>query len=146
MRDETIVPSDPLRLAHSYIYGSVRESREKKARDKFRDILKDYIASAGIEDENGNLCYVFDEPLYIEDDTYTGLQNQRRVSEYVNEDRAREVIERKGLESRCLIPVTIMEIDLDELYAANQEGLISDEEIDSVIDHEITYALVKMKD
>lgn len=141
-----MMPSDPLRLAHSYIFTSLTEAAEKKRREEYRDLLKEYIQSKGTEDENGNLCYIFDEPLFIEDGKYIGLQNQRKVSEFYNEKKAVKLIEDTGLKARCIREVVTWEIDYDELYAANQEGLVTDEEIDSIMDHDVSYALIKMKD
>jgi len=135
----------PLQTAHLYFKFLSDELSAKKKRELYRDRLKDYISENCEPDENGNLTYEFPQPLFIDDIWYSGLQNQRRVSEYTDEDKAMELISRHGLEDRCLIPVVTTEIDLDELYAANQEGIISDDEIDSIINAAETWALVKVK-
>jgi hypothetical protein len=97
------------------------------------------------KDEEGHYFYEFPAPIYLDDTTYSGLMAQRRVSEYIDDSKAWDVITRHSLEDRCFKTVTTIEIDYDELYACNQEGIISDEEIDSILETDETYALIKVK-
>lgn len=96
-------------------------------------------------DEDGNYFYEFPDIIYLDDVAYSGLQAQRRVSEFVNDDTAMEVIKTHKLEDRCLKSYMVTEIDYDAVYACNQEGLIPDEDIDSIIEFNETFALVKIK-
>lgn len=133
-----------MKLVHGYLYSHSEESKVKKLREDYRNQLKTIIMDSD-PDDKGNHNYWFEEPLCIENVWYTGLQMQRRVSEYLDEDSAWELIKAKGLYDRCVKQTVVEEIDLDELYAANQEGLISDAEIDNIIETDETYSLVRIK-
>ena len=138
--------ADPVRWALEYLVTTHEDTVIKKRRSELRDNLSGYIKDNGEEDENGNILWYFDQPVGGEDDTwYSGLMLQRRTSEFVNEDRAKEIITSNNLEERCIRRVTVDYVDYDELYACNQQGLVTDEEIDSMLEFNETYALVKMK-
>lgn len=134
-----------LQASHLYFKYLRDEQEAKKNREKHRDFLKKYITENCDADEDGNLTYEFPAPMNIDDMWYRGLQNQRRVREWVDEEEAKKLVYLHNLQFRCLKKVTTWELDLDELYAANQEGIISDDEIDSIIEMDETWALVKIK-
>src|SRR6266567_7874315 len=115
-----------LQQAHRYLYTAEEEARIVSAKKEARDYLLDSIRDVGEPDENGNIVWYFDEPLHL-GETYTGLMLQRRVSEYTDEDIVRAILANKNLDRRCIRRVVTYEIDLDEVYACNQEGLITDE-------------------
>lgn len=137
---------DQVKWSLDYLLTTYDEKSLKQKRSDLRDDLSEYIKEHGEQDENGNLILFFDELMTVDDkEWYSGLMLQRRVSEFVDDDTARVVIESNDLESRCIKRIVTEVIDYDELYACNQEGLISDEEIDSILSEEETWALVKMK-
>lgn len=144
MTDKKPLP-EPLRLSHLYLLSAHDEAELKKRREDARSFLLPYLQENFVPDENGCYIYEFPDPIIIDGVSYKGLMAQRRVSEFVNEDRARELIAEHHEEDRCLYPVTTFEVDYDELYALNQEGIISDEEIDSIIEPQETFALVRVK-
>lgn len=133
-----------MKLVHGYLYSHHEETKIKKLREDYRNNLRDIIMS-GDTDDKGNYNYEFPEPLCIDNVWYTGLQMQRRVSEYVDEDTARALISKHSLNDRCIRVIQVEELDLDELYAANQEGIISDDEIDSIIEADETYSLIRIR-
>jgi hypothetical protein len=142
-----VVPlSEPLKWAHEYLVIADQEQASKAIRERLRDGLKPYIMANCTADENGNYILTFPSPVTTDGEIYyRGLMAQRRVSEFTDEDKVRELIVSKGLESRCIKEVVVEEYDLDELYAANQEGIVSDEEIDAIIVTNVTYSLNKIK-
>lgn len=133
------------KLVHSYLFTVSEEDKLRKLRDNYKKQLSSLIIADDNKDDKGNYNLEFTEPLCINDTWYTGLQMQRRVSEYLNEEAAWKLIADKHLHDRCIRVVTTEEIDLDELYAANQEGIISDDEIDSIIENDESYALIRVK-
>lgn len=137
---------EPLKWAHLYLNALEGEAQFKKYREQYRKQLLPWLKESE-PDEDGNYYYEFPDPLHIGDDRteYKGLKAQRRVSELINENVAQELIMKHDLGSRCIKEVVSYVIDYDELYACNQEGIISDEEIDSIIETEETFALVKVK-
>jgi len=137
---------DQVKWSLDYLFTTHEESNLKNKRAGLRQNLSDYIQEHGVEDENGNLILEFDKLMTVDDqDWYSGLMLQRRKSEFINEDIARELIWKKDLTSRCIRITEVSEIDYDELYACNQEGLVTDEEIDTILEQEETWALVKIK-
>lgn len=131
---------EELKKAHLYLLFSSEEAEKKSKKETLRKELLPWLQTLE-QDEDGNYFYEFPDPIL----EYKGLKAQRRVSEYANEEKARELIIRHALEDRCIEVVTDTVVDYDELYACNQEGIISDEEIDSIIEVDVTYALVKIK-
>lgn len=133
-----------IRWALAYILTSHDENEIKTKKLDLRNNLFDYIKEHGEEDENGNLFIVFAEPMSADGEEWiSGLMIQRRSSEFVDDDKAWEIIKKHDLETEC----TVMnpEIDYDALYACNQRGLIPDEDIDYILETEETWALVKIK-
>jgi len=132
------------RWALSYLLVTHDENHIKEKRSELRSNLHDHILEHGEEDEDGNLIVYFDEPKTVDGETwFKGLMLQRRVSEYVDEDKVWELVRKHDLGDMCLKTVEVL--DLDMFYAANQQGLISDEELDSVLTQEKSWALVKIK-
>lgn len=135
---------EELKLAHLYLITTVDEAQLKTQRESLRKRLMPILKSFD-PDEDGHFFYEFPEPINLDGIEYSGLLAQRRVSEFVNDETAMEVIKANGLEDKCLKSYMVTEIDYDAVYAANQEGLISDEDIDSIIEQSENYALVKVK-
>ena len=138
------VPEE-LKLAHLYLVSSSDATQVGRQRDEYRDKLKPWIMESFNPDSDGNYYYEFPKPIQIDGIWYTGLKVQRRVSEYIDDDKAIEIINSHGLHDRCLIKKVTYDVNYDQFYAANQEGKISDDEVDSIIDFEESFALVKVK-
>lgn len=136
---------ESLKWAHLYLMATHDEAQSKKQREELRDKLRPWLTESFEADEDGNYFYEFPKPINLDGIWYTGLMAQRRVSEFVDDERANTLIYKYGLANRCLRRVETFVIDYDELYAANQEGIVPDEDIDSIIDYDVNYALVKVK-
>jgi hypothetical protein len=110
-------------------------------------------------DEDGHRYYDFDTPVTINGVEYRGLRNQRKISEYVDmskveswfspvkdeEISVEELLRRKKLRDIVLKPVTTYEYDIDELYRLNQQGLLSDDELDSFTTADVGWSLCVVK-
>lgn len=137
-----------VRWALDYLVAAYDKDATDRHVSELKDLIKPYILGNGIPDENGNYIWEFDKPvIYDEGTLVTGLMAQRRVSEFVNEDKAWEVVEKYGDDVRyqCVDEIVTHEINLDRMYALNQQGIISDEDMDSILETSETFALVKMK-
>lgn len=128
-----------------YILISKDEAIIRKRREELRDSLKTWLLSNGEPDENGNYRYYFDKPVILDDQEINGLMAQRRVSEMINEDTAFEVAERYGVLDQVVTEIITTELDMDMLYVLNQQGVIPDEDIDSIFEFNETFALVKLE-
>lgn len=133
------------RWALEYIVTAYDESKLKERKEYLRDNLKEWLIENCEPDENGNYTYYFSKPVVIDDKEITGLQAQRRVSEFVNEDRAFNVAEQYGVLDKVTYTVTTEELDLDQMYILNQQGEIPDEAIDSIIEIKEYFALMQLR-
>ena len=144
--EDYIIDGEHIRWALEYIVTSYDESKLKERKESLRDNLKEWLIENCEPDENGNYTYYFDKPIILDDKQVTGLQAQRRVSEFVNEDRAFNVAEKYGVLDKVTYTVTTEELDLDQMYVLNQTGEIPDEDIDSIIEIKEYFALMQLKD
>lgn len=103
-----------------------------------RDDLMGAIDKAGLTDEKGSKYLNLKVPLIHEGKVYRTLKKERRVSERLDETAAEALLAKKGLLERC--QKTVVVFDPDELYVLNQEGLLTDDELDSLIDIKETWA------
>jgi len=132
------------RWALEYLATASEESSIKRRRESLRDNLKEWIIDNCEPDENGNYIYYFPQPIVLENSEVRGLMAQRRTSEFINEDRAFDVAEEYKVLDKVTYTVTTEELDLDAMYVLNQQGIIPDEAIDSIIEIKETFALVKV--
>jgi hypothetical protein len=142
--------SGPEQAALRYMYHADNALHQGELRSEARDYLEQYIREHGIPDENGHIVWEFDVPVTVDDHkhglvTYSGLKLQRRVSEYMDEEKAMEIIDKYSLWAECTEEEIVRHVDYDALYAQNQLGVISDEEIDSLLSFDVSYALTKVK-
>lgn len=137
---------EPVRRAHLYLAALDDEAVFKKRKEEHRDYLKAWIMEAFDPTDKGDFLFEFPQgSINLPGGPCKGLLVQRRVSEWVDDDKALAIIGRHGLQGRCIKEVKSYHIDYDELYACNQEGLISDDEIDSILEISESFALTKVK-
>lgn len=142
LKAEPVPPEQ--RWALEYLATASEEAAIKRRRESLRDNLKQWIIDNCEPDENGNYIYYFPKPVYLESSEVRGLMAQRRTSEFVNEDRAFNVAEKYGVLDKVTYEITTEELDLDAMYVLNQQGVIPDDAIDSIIEIKETFALVKV--
>ena len=137
---------EQFRWALEYVLTANDEAELKARKEGIRDSLKDWILENCEPDENGNYSYYFPRPIFLGNKEITGLQAQRRTSEFVNEDKAFNVAEQYGVLDKVTYTVTTEELDLDKMYTLNQLGEIPDEAIDSIIEIKEYYALMQLRE
>lgn len=110
-----------------------------KEQSVIKTFLSDVVDTEGEPDEKGHLFY----PLPEEVDGYKSLQRQRRVSQRLDEDAAQALLKERGLHDRCfeLMPV----LKEDEVMACLYEGLLSEEDVDTMFPKSVTWAFVPVK-
>jgi len=101
--------------------------------------LLSFVDSNGLEDDKGHKWY--DMPKY---GGYAGMQKQRRVSQALDEAVAQELLREKGLSARCfqLKPV----LDEEEVMSCLSEGLLTEEDIDTMFPKKVTSAFILTKE
>jgi predicted RNA-binding protein associated with RNAse of E/G family len=101
--------------------------------------LKEAVLNDGQEDDKGHVVLSLDEPVA----GVASIVNQRRVSKSLDESAAETLLASKDLTDRCLKMVPVL--DEDEIMKAYYEGLITEEDIDTMFPSKVTYALVMTK-
>ena len=110
--------------------------KEQKA---LRTDLFETIDVDGEEDSKGNIVLELPEEV----DGFVSIMKQRRVSRKVNELKAEEIIEAKGLVDKLY--KTIRVIDEDALMAALYNDELTEEEIEEIYPQSVVWALVMNK-
>lgn len=118
----------PLLEALRQFLGLKRQVDEAGKRQRaLRDRICDEIQRIGYADEKGSLYIDLDEEV----DGFTKVKYQRSISDPVLDvDTAWTFLDKKGLQERCTVMVP--EIDEEEILKCHYEGLISQEELDSL--------------
>ena len=107
------------------------EKEQKEERLKLFETLD----AEGEEDSKGNIVIELPEEV----DGVVALVKERRTSRKINEAKAEEIIEAKGLEDKLF--KTIRVIDEDALMAALYSDKLTEEEIEEMYPQTITWAL-----
>jgi hypothetical protein len=102
-----------------------------KRQKELRDEMTAEVQEKGIPDEKGSLYLNLHTEVTVGSKTYRTLKSERRVSERLDETAAEQLLAGKGLLERAM--KTVVVFDPNELYVLNQEGLLSDDELDSLI-------------
>lgn len=111
------------------------ETRSKELREK----LFERLDTEGVEDDKGNI--LFELPENIEG--VVKLEKQRRVSRKLNEPKAEEILNERGLYSEIFVMKPTL--DEDALMAAFYEGKITEEELDEMFPASTVWALRTLK-
>lgn len=106
---------------------------------KVKSYLSDLVDTDGEADDKGHLWY----PLPEEVDGYVSLKRERRVSQSLDLEEAERILKEKGLDSRCFVTMPVL--NEDEVMACLYEGLLTEEEVDTMFPKKITWAFIPSK-
>jgi hypothetical protein len=148
--------ADVTRSFHEYLYNWKIAKHAADKRDKSKGLIKNWF-EAGADgkatiNESGSQVYEFDEPLLIDGTKFLGLENVRRESSALDLDKLDDLIDSlpedvaKKVKARVTKKVVDYIIDPDELFALNQEKVITDEQLDGLYTTTVTWALGVKKD
>ncbi len=120
-----------------------RDIKEHTAR--LNSIKKELAEFAeGVEpDDKGH--YAVDMPATDGATRFLGFMRQRRVSQSFNADRAEELLTARGVSRREFISTTEY-VDQDKVARLYAEDRITDDEFNSLLDTNISYAFVTTKE
>lgn len=119
-----------LKKQTEYLEKQIKEIREK---------LFEHLEENGELDSSGNIFVELSKEI----EGFNTVIKQRRVSRKVNELRAEEIIEAKGLGDKLYKTVRV--IDEDALMAALYSDELTEEEVDEMYPQNIVWALVMKK-
>ena len=111
------------------------EKQQKEAKEK----LFEKLDVDGEHDSSGNIVIELEKEI----DGVVAVVKQRRVSRKINEERAFELIEKKGLRETLIITKEV--IDEDALMAALYSDELTEEEIEEMYPQHVVWALVLKK-
>ena len=111
----------------------------EKEQKELRSNLFEELDSNGEVDDKGNVLIELSEEV----DGNSLIMKQRRTSRKINEAKAEEIIEAKGLQDKLF--KTIRVIDEDALMASLYSDELTEEEIEEMYPQTITWALVFKK-
>lgn len=129
-----------------------------KARDKARDTIKAWFKAGGDPDheitvnENGSQLVEFSEPVAVDGVKVLGLENRRTVTSELDLDKVDEWLEgldetqRQQLSRRLYKKVVEHVFQPDELFAMQQEGILTEAELDALFSSQESWALCVTKD
>ena len=117
-----------------------------KRANKARDLLIAYIEKhAKVTDEKGSQFLPLPETVSFGGTTFAALKREKRASTVFLEEDATEILRKRGLYDLATTTVTVTSLDQDKIYVLNQEGKISDDEIDAMFGEVVTWALIPQK-
>jgi hypothetical protein len=150
VRAPKVPVSDHTKAIHDFLYNRSVARAAGKLRDAARDVLKPWFDSNPADvtvNDTGSKELEFDAPLLIDGVKYTGLVNVRKESSVLDLDKLDNLFDtmdpevRARLHARVMKTVTDIVVDPDELFAANQEGVITDAQLDSLFTTEVSWSL-----
>lgn len=107
------------------------DARKKELREALFEILE----TQGEEDEKGNLLLPLKEPI----DGVVRIEKSGRRSRKIDEDKATEIIEARGIGDDVYKMVRV--IDEDALMAAYYEDKLTEQELDDMFPTSVVWAL-----
>lgn len=106
------------------------------------DVKKQLLAiveADGVEDDRGHISFSIDD-----DETgVKAITKQRRVSKSLDIDAAETILTKKGIKDTCIKMMPLL--DEDAIMAAFYEGLLTEEDIDTMFPAKVTYAFILEK-
>ena len=125
--------------AKQYAFTKQQLEYWEKQQKELKAKLFERLDSDGEADSKGNI--VIELPQEI--DGFVALTKQRRVSRKVNELRAFDLIDEKGLRDKLIVTKEV--VDEDALMAALYNDELTEAEIDEMYPETIVWALVMNK-
>ncbi|MER5754314.1 hypothetical protein [Streptomyces sp. NPDC002088] len=130
----------PVEKVRQFLVLKFQETQVVTRKNHLRDEISAYVDSNGDEDEKGSKFWRLPEPIEVNGQKFTEVKREKRTSVGLDEDAVETLANSKGIRDRVFKEVTTTVLDQDELYVLNQEGVISDEELDALFTENVSYA------
>jgi hypothetical protein len=106
------------------------------ARQKeLRDSIIETVDALGEPDDVGHIWLELPDQI----EGVRGLVKERRVSQKLDEDRAQEILQDNDLLTRCT--KFVRQVDEDEVMEAKREDLLTDDDLESMYETKVSWAL-----
>ena len=110
-----------------------------KEQTELKTFLSNLVDAEGEPDDKGHLWYSLEQEV----DGYRSLQRQRKVSQSLDMQEATRILIEKGLDSRCFVMQPVL--DEDAVMSCLYEGLLTEEDVDTMFPKKITWAFIPSK-
>lgn len=118
----------------------------KQSMEDVKAELKPYLAQ-GRENAKGSRVLDFKEPLTVGGKVYPGVQNTRKVKRTLNEERVFEwLTSGPQVQHYNDVVVTVKHIDFDALWDLHVKDVLTEEELDSFFDEDVTWAFTPISE
>lgn len=139
-------PFDLAIVLSEYLTNRSMRERAEYHESQLKGRLMTYLQTDGDPQPDGHRSIELEEPLPYTQyrgghpvaKKVTGIERKCRVSVGLNEERTMALLKKLGLLDRCT--VLVMEVDEDEVLAANYEGAITDEQLKALYDESESFA------
>lgn len=124
-----------------YIHKRVASLEANYGFDKSKKPVRDWLEKHGVEDEDGNLVYEFPRTVTaVDNKRYSGVMLKRNVgAAFMVEDEVRKLLDANGKRTSTGLRASerafklVEVLDEDEVYVLQQEGVITEEELRSLL-------------
>lgn len=130
----------PIGKVREFLVLKFQETQIVSRKNHLRDEISEYVDANGETDEKGSKFWELPAPIEVNGQKFTSVKREKRTSVSLAEDLVEALLEQKNLKGRVYKEVTTTVLDQDELYVLNQEGLITDEELDSLFVENVSFA------
>jgi hypothetical protein len=134
-----------IEAVNGFLHNRAEEEEVTRVKNRYRDVLRNWLMQDGREDENGHRHLDFDSPLTIGGKAWSGITAQRRISASIDLDKVEALVRARGLYDQVFPEVRIRQFKEDVLYILNQQGKITDAELDALITENVSFAIVPVK-
>jgi hypothetical protein len=133
-------PENPIEKVRQFLVLKFQETQVVTRKNHLRDEISAFVDATGETDEKGSKFWKLPAPIEVNGQRFTEVKREKRTSVGLDEDAVETLVNEKGIRDRVYKEVTTTVLDQDELYVLNQEGVISDEELDALFTENISYA------
>jgi hypothetical protein len=130
----------PWEKTRQFLALKFQETEIVTRKNKLRDEVSVHVDANGDIDEKGSKFWKLDPPIEVNGQKFTEVKRERRVSVNLDEEAVETLVNAKGIRDRVFKQVTQEVLDQDELYVLNQEGVITDEELDGLFTETESFA------
>lgn len=121
--------------ATAYLAAKAEADRYAKRATALANDLKARLDSLGTELDGGHFRFSFASPI----GDFAGLKKERRVSRTLDEDRALEILQQRGVADQATKTITV--IDEDAVFALLAEEVLTEKDIEEMFPAKVTWAL-----
>jgi hypothetical protein len=139
-RPISLDPENPVEKVRQFLVLKFQETQVVTRKNHLRDEISAFVDANGEVDEKGSKFWTLPAAIEVNGQKFTEVKREKRTSISLDEDAVENLVNAKGIRDRVFKEVTTTVLDQDELYVLNQEGVISDEELDALFAENISYA------